>query len=127
MQTKEGTTFVPEDPTFPLPRIKQAVDGQVTSHLLEDCTIIAPIPSSAERGEKISYSLVIEYVGAFFQTPSTVIDQELLDKGEVMWQVYPWKFILRPGADVWVRYTIEKEDDDRYESPRQEYIVGEDK
>lgn len=126
METKEGITFVPENPTFPLPRIKQAVDGQVTPDLLKDCTIIAPIPSSAEVGEEIFYSLYIEYVGAFSPT-ATVIDQELLDKGEVTWQVYPWKFVLRPRAEVRVHYTLTKGDDDRYESSGQEYIVGEDK
>jgi len=124
METKEGTLFAREDDTFLAPRIKQAINGQVTSDLFEDCTIVAPVPSSAELGQQISYSLYVEYVGSFFQHPRKIITQELLDKGEVAWQMFRWRFVLRPRAVVRVSYYIVNSEDDRCDSPIQEYTVS---
>lgn len=122
MGTKEITSFVPVDPTFPLPRIKQAVEGRLHPDFLQNCTLLTAIPSGVVLGEKISFSLHVENVGSFSHTNKT-ITQELLDKGEVVWQLSPFYKMARPGAIVLLNYTIYR-GDDRTVSLNQEYTVA---
>ena len=122
MGTKEITSFVPVDPTFPLPHIKQAVEGKLHPDFLQNCTALTAIPSGVVVGEKISFSLHVESVGSFSHTKRT-ITQELLDIGEVVWQLSPYYKMARPGAIVLLNYTIYR-GDDRMVSLNQQYTVA---
>lgn len=122
METKEGTTFVSEEATFLPPYIKQANNGQLAYDFFEDCTIVTPIPSSAEQGDEIAYFLHVDNTGSFFQTPK-VITQELLSQGDVVWQLFPFNLLARPGSAVRLYYNIWK-GEDRFESPKQEYVIS---
>lgn len=121
METKDGVAFAQVDPMFRPPRIKRALNGCVPCDLLDDCKVIAPIPGTAEPGDRINFHLYTP-LGEFFSSPM-VITQDLLEEREVCWHMLCWDYSLAPGSWVRLKYVIQIQNNDLYDSPLREYAV----
>ncbi|WP_434557506.1 hypothetical protein J3P95_14415 [Pseudomonas sp. Z5-35] len=83
MNAKGAIRFIPESELFPKPIIKQASNGTLTSQFLDDCSVVASLPSKTKLEGKIICAM--SYVGGMM-VGSTDITDEMLKVGYAFWE-----------------------------------------
>lgn len=72
-------------------------------------------------GDRINFHLYTP-LGEFFSSPM-VITQDLLEEREVCWHMLCWDYSLAPGSWVRLKYVVQIQNNDLYDSPLREYAV----
>lgn len=120
MENTNEDILVLVDPELPAPRILQAVNNEIHTDILDDCTIATRLASFVEAGYETRF--VFDSPMGALHGARRQITQEQIDRGEIEWRITSFRLKLKPGMQISVEYTIYK-GDHPIRSPRVPYQV----